>query len=107
MLFLISDSKLWLLCVDALLQNHIVSEASIVNLTARSMAWECDGKSGKSSLVPFNNDSRSSDSEKSFIVGGSKMPHNVKSINCVQCAALKLIVDILFNLFLVDSPLLK
>ena len=35
------------------------------------------------------------------------MPHNVKSINCVQCVALKVIVGILFNLFLIDSPLLK
>ena len=35
------------------------------------------------------------------------MPHNVKSINCVQCVALRLIVGILLNLFLVDSSLLK
>ena len=86
---------------------YTVCEASVVNLTACSMAWECEGKSGKSSLVPFNNDSWSSDSEKSFIIGGSKMPHNVKCINCVQCVALESIVGILFNLFLVDSQLLK
>ena len=35
------------------------------------------------------------------------MSHNVKFINCVQCVALKLIIGILFNLFLVYSPLLK
>ena len=57
-------------------------------------------------MVPFNNDSRSSDSEKSSVIGSSKMPH-VKSINCVQYVALKLIVGILFKHFLVDSPLLK
>ena len=86
---------------------YTVCEASVVNLTARSMAWECESKSGKSSLVTFNNDSQSSDSEKPFIIDGSKLPHNVKSINYVQCVVLKLIVGILFNLFLVDSPLLK
>ena len=86
---------------------YTVCEVSVVNLTARSMAWECEGKSGKSSLVPFKNDSRSFDSEKSSIIGGSKMPYNVKSINCVQCVTLELIVGIFLNLFLVDSPLLK
>ena len=95
------------MCWCLALKPYTVCEASLVNLTACFMACECEDKSGKSSLVPFNNVSRSSDSEKSFIIGGSKMPHNVNSINCVQCVALKLIVGILFKLFLVDSPLLK
>ena len=78
MLFSISGSKLWLLCLA--LKPCTACEASVDNLTACSMACECEDKSGKSSLVPFDNDSRSSDSQKSFIIGGSKMPHNVKSI---------------------------
>ena len=95
------------MCWCLALKHYRVCEASVVNVTARYIAWEFEGKSGKSSLVQFNNDSWSSDSEKASVIGSSKMPHNVKSINCVQSVALNLIVGILLNLFLVDSPLLK
>ena len=68
--------------------------------SALSTLWECEGKSGNSTFVPFFKDSRSWFSENPSEYGGSLTSLCERVIKWDQCVVPKLIVVIFFQSFL-------